>query len=158
MSQVCHQAISIAWLDIAWTHPGSSSILAQVVQSQWATEVLLTPARPQISVTFSSIWQLKHPVWMDACSKHGSFSECPFSTNPIAKLQVMSVVAELGLTSLAFIRSTRLSLCWYKSTEVPTGAGLIYTRAGSSFTYSFLFCSVFLARTQQRSFLCSCFT
>lgn len=33
-----------------------------------------------------------------------------------AKLQVISVVAGLGLTSLAFIRNTSLSLCWYKST------------------------------------------
>lgn len=33
-----------------------------------------------------------------------------------SKAPVISVVAGLGLTSLAFIRNTSLGLCWYKST------------------------------------------
>lgn len=91
----------------------------------------------QFTLPNSTRWLYGYVLF--TCNKHGSFSECTFFPTKISiKTSDDFSVSRLGLTSLVFIRNTSLSLCWYKSTQVPTGARLIYTRAGSNFMYSFL--------------------
>lgn len=93
----------------------------------------------QFTLPNSTRWLYGYVLF--TCNKHGSFSECTFShKNQYQNFRWFQCfsVSRLGLTSLVFIRNTSLSLCRYKSTQVPTGARLIYTRAGSNFMYSFL--------------------
>lgn len=136
------------------TKSGYNSSLTSHLQVHKSLLITLQP--------FSSVCWITHAAYMHvyclSVANMASSGSVLFPQKSIAKLQVISMVAGLGLTSLAFIRNISLSLCWHKSTSVPTGARLIYTRAGSNFNIVFSFCSVLLARTQQQSFLCICFT
>lgn len=92
--------------------------------------------------SYSSLYPIAHADYMDMCCLP-VISTAPlvsvlFPTKISIKTSDDFSVSRLGLTSLVFIRNTSLSLCRYKSTQVPTGARLIYTRAGSNFMYSFL--------------------
>lgn len=100
----------------------STSAGAGAVQSQGAAQA---PPRTFHHLSFSETFLLK---LLNATSTACLDVSCLPAPNvapslrvllpqkSIAKLQVISAVAGLGLTSLAFIRNTSLGLCWYKST------------------------------------------
>lgn len=93
-------------------------------------------------MSFHFICPIAHADYTDMCClpliSMAPSASVHFPTKISIKTSDDFSVSGLGLTSLAFIRNTSLSLCWYKSTQVPTGARLIYTRTGSNFMYYFL--------------------
>lgn len=88
----------------------SSTCTSHLPQSQFLT---LKP--------FSSHCQMPHPLhgWLcpvRLCQIVAPSLRVLLPPKINSKALVISVVAGLGLTSLAFIRNTSLGLCWYKST------------------------------------------
>lgn len=88
----------------------SSTCTSHLPQSQFLT---LKP--------FSSHCQMPHPLhgWLcpvRLCQIVAPSLRVLLRPKINSKALVISVVAGLGLTSLAFIRNTSLGLCWYKST------------------------------------------